>query len=147
MFAVKNGRDLVAGGSLAAIGLATAYLSKGLLFGSISKMGAGFMPTTLSWCLVGLGIIILLRSLFVEEGPPEWPKLRPFAFVLMGPVIFSVLVEPFGLVLTIIAVTIFVRYATPQKLTLRSLAFPVALAAGCAVVFNYLLNIALPLWP
>jgi membrane-associated HD superfamily phosphohydrolase len=147
MLALKNKRDLVAGGLLATVGLVAAYLSKSLAYGSISKMGAGFMPATLSWCVVGLGVIVLFRSFLVEDDPPEWPRFRPFAFVFLGPVLFAALIEPLGLVLTIIIVTMFVRYATAQKLTLRSLVFPVVLAAGCAIVFAYLLNIALPLWP
>ncbi|PJI42223.1 tripartite tricarboxylate transporter TctB family protein [Ferrovibrio sp.] len=146
MLAVKNSRDLVAGSILAIVGLTTAYLGKGLSFGTLSRMGSGFLPNTLSWIVVGLGALILLRSLFVTDDAPEWPRLRPFAFICLGPVLFALLIGPLGLMPTIMVVAAFVRCATPQKITPRTFVFPAALAAGCAFVFVYLLNLPIPLW-
>lgn len=146
MLAVKNTRDLVAGSMLAVVGLTTAYLGRGLSFGSLSRMGSGFLPNTLSWVVVVLGAMILLRSFVVAEEAPEWPRLRPFAFICLGPIVFALLIGPLGLIPTIMVVTAFVRCATPQKITLRTFVFPPVLAAGCAFVFVYLLNLPIPLW-
>jgi len=146
MLAVKNTRDLVAGSMMAIVGLTTAYLGRSLSFGTISQMGAGFLPNTLSWIVFGLGTLILLRSFVVADDAPEWPKLRPFAFISLGPIVFALLIGPLGLIPTIMAVTAFVRCATPQRITLRTFVFPAVLAAGCAIVFVYLLNLPIPLW-
>lgn len=146
MLAVKNARDLFAGSMLAVVGLTTAYLGHGLSFGTKSRMGAGFLPNTLSWIVVGLGALILLRSFIVTDDAPEWPKLRPFAFIALGPVLFALLINPLGLIPTIVIVAAFVRFATPQKVTPRTFVFPAVLAVGCAFVFVYLLKLPIPLW-
>lgn len=146
MSAIKNSRDLVAGSMMAIVGLTTAYLGSGLSFGTISRMGSGFLPNTLSWIVVGLGALILLRSFIVADDAPEWPRLRPFAFICLGPILFALLIDSLGLIPTIMVVTAFVRCATPQKVTLRTFVFPAVLAAGCAFVFVYLLNLPIPLW-
>ncbi len=66
---------------------------------------------------------------------------------MLSPLLFALLVGRAGLVLTVLAVTVFARFAQPQKRGLEMVLLPVLMTVFCVIVFIYLLSLTIPLWP
>lgn len=129
------------------IGLAGVYVARDYAYGSALRMGPGYLPTVLSWCTAGLGLIILVRS-FVIDGPSlEAMDWRPLVLVLAAIGVFAVLITRAGLIAAIIGAAVTGGLAS-RELGKRELAL---LAAGisifCALVFVVGLGQPIDLWP
>jgi hypothetical protein len=142
-----NTRDLVGGVMLVLLGLFFAYFGASLRMGTASRMGPGYLPLVLSWGLVIFGVVILTRAFMSKEPAPDWPKLRPLIFILLGPVLFGLLIQPLGLIPTIVIVALVASYAAPGTSVLTGVISAIVLAFFCAGVFVYLLSQPIPLWP
>ena len=136
--------------SLLVMGIAAVFLygAWNLRLGTLARMGPGFVPIALGAVLLILGAVIVGQSLGTSnKAPPQFPALRPTLVVVLSPLLFSLLIGRIGLVLTVVAVTLFARLAQPQKFGLEMFLLPLLLTAFCVVVFAYLLSLPLPLWP
>ena len=127
---------------------ATAMLSaRGYSFGSAGKMGPGYFPMALGATLGLIGAILVARSLFVAGEPIERIQLRPLAIIAIGVVLFGALLEPLGLVVALIVVTLVAAFAGRDSRPLEAAALAVALAAFSVGIFVAALRLPLPIWP
>jgi hypothetical protein len=91
---------------------------------------------------------VLTIQAFVARGEAaQFPALRPTLVVVLSPLLFALLIGRVGLVLTVLVVTAFARFAEPQKRGLEMVLLPVLMTVFCVIVFIYLLNLTIPLWP
>src|ERR1700724_19109 len=93
-FALK--RDYYAGGLMLLIGVGAAVTGTGYKFGTLARMGPGFMPVVLGVVLAFLGLLIAgtaLGSSEPEEGKflPDNPQWFGWFCILAGPVLFIIL--------------------------------------------------------
>lgn len=112
-------------------------------FGSLARIGPGFIPV-----MVGLGIAFLALLVFLrgkgEDVQPNAPVLRPLLWVSAAIMIFTVLLERFGIVPTAIAMSILAIFADPRtgiKTALLVLALVVVLAVS---IFHFGFRIPIP---
>ena len=127
--------------------------------GSASQMGPGYFPLVLGLVLVLLGGFIMFFSLVVETpdggviGDIAW---RPLVCILGANLLFGALLggmpsiglPSFGLVVAIFGLTAVALLADAASFNLRRvLVLSGILAGGSYVVFIYLLNLQLPVWP
>ena len=118
-----------------------------LPFGTLNHMGPGFVPISLSLLLFLFGTLILVRGLrSPTSSPPQWPALRPFIAISACPILFALLIETAGLVVSIIVVCVVARMAVPVAKGWDIVLVPLGLAAFCVVVFVMLMGIALPIF-
>ena len=68
MLRVKSPRDLGAAAMFILIGIAGLWFGRDYTVGTAARMGAGYMPTMLSWLLIGFGFFVGLRALRMR-GP------------------------------------------------------------------------------
>ncbi len=144
---LHNAQDLAAGAMFAAIGVLGLYFGADYPIGRAVRMGPGFVPTGLSWIMIGLGALIALRGLVSNgETLSAW-KLRPLLLILGAIVIFALLIERAGLVAATFGVVIVAGIATPEWRGRELVICAVILAAGSVWLFVNMLTLPMPVWP
>jgi Tripartite tricarboxylate transporter TctB family len=98
-FRDRDKKDFCAGLMFIGIGAFFALFALNYPMGTAVRMGPAYFPSMLGWLLVGLGLIVLLRSFF-EHGaePPRKTNWRPLVFILGGVLAFGFLLDPAGLI-------------------------------------------------
>ena len=143
-------RDYYAGGLMLLLGVGAAVTGTGYKFGSLAKMGPGFMPVMLGIVLAFLGVLIAGTALGSSEDDgkrflPDNPQWFGWLCILGGPVLFIILGQ-FGGMIPAIFGCVFVCALGDKTATYKSSAI---LAAGITVfgvlLFHYLLSIPFPL--
>jgi hypothetical protein len=143
-------RDYYAGGLMLLLGVGAAVTGAGYKFGSLARMGPGFMPVMLGIVLAFLGILIAGTALGSSEPDdkkflPDNPQWFGWLCILGGPVLFIILGEYGGMIPAVFA-CVFVCALGDKTATYKSSAI---LAAGVTVfgvlLFHYLLSIPFPL--
>jgi len=146
MLRVKNPRDLGAGILFAVIGLIGLYFAKDLSYGSTARMGPGFFPTWLSGIILGMGLLIGLRSLMLKGPPIETIQIRPILCVLASLLAFGYLIEYIGLALSVALMTIIAVQAHRDTRRNEAILLAIGLSIGSVLLFVYALRQAMPPW-
>jgi hypothetical protein len=117
--------------------------------GTLERMGPGYVPIAMSIFLFLMGSMLTIRGFFKRSGGEgaTFPSLRPTLIVVLSPLLFAFLIGRVGLVITVLIVTVFARFAQPQKRGVEMVALPVLLTIFCVLVFVYALKLSIPLWP
>lgn len=146
MLRVKGPQDLGAGIIFIIIGIFGIYFGKDLTYGTASRMGPGYFPTWLSWIILGMGVLILGRSL-ASKGPRIEPfQIRPIFFILSGVLVFAYLIEHIGLALSIFLMVLIAVQSRSDTKQLEMILLAAGLSVGAVVVFVYVLGQAMPPW-
>ena len=147
-FAMK--RDYYAGGLMLWLGLGAAVTGTGYKFGSLARMGPGFMPVVLGMVLAFIGLLIAGTALASSERDdskflPDNPQWFGWLCIIGGPILFIILGEYGGMIPAVFA-CVFVCALGDKSATYKSSAI---LAAGVTVfgvlLFHYMLSIPFPL--
>ncbi len=136
--------DVVAGGTMILIALLFLVVGSQLTFGSLTRMGPGFLPVCAAIGLVVLGAVVALEGLKGETAVPELPKLRPFLVVIACPIVFSLMIEWAGMVPTVLVTAVLARMAEPLKWGWDLVLVPIGLAAVGVFIFIDFLGVAIP---
>ncbi len=111
--------------------------------GTITRMGAGFVPLALSIGLVLLAVI----SVFIEDGENDEPaeRLHPraTAFILMGIVTWALLIDTAGFFLATMPMVFLAGMAQPDNTWKHGLIVATLTAIGGYVLFVILIGIPL----
>jgi uncharacterized membrane protein YhdT len=143
-------RDYYAGGLMLLLGIGAAVTGSGYKFGSLARMGPGFMPVVLGVVLAFIGILIAGTALTSSEPDdakvlPDNPQWFGWACIIASPILFIVLGMYGGMIPAIFG-CVFVAALGDKTATYKS---SVILALGVTVfgvlLFHYLLNIPFPL--
>ena len=146
MIRIKSPQDLGAGAVILAIGFAGIYFSGDLRMGSASRMGPGYFPQILSWCIVALGVLIGARSL-VFDGPKLEPlELRPIGVLVISSLVFGYAIEEVGLALASTAALLIAPYARRGASFREAVFLSIGLTAFAIIVFVWALGQPLPVW-
>ena len=102
MIRIRSSRDFATGLLFVAIGAAAWWIGRDYSMGIAQRPGTGVLPRILSYCLMVSGSALWLKSV-LTDGPPmgEW-AWRPFIMITVATVAFALLIEPMGLVVTMI---------------------------------------------
>ena len=144
---IKSSQEFAAGTMFVTVGVGGLWFGRNLKIGSASFMEAGYLPTLLSWVLIGIGAVVLIRSL-VTSGPKltTW-AWRPLLLLTVTVFAFGLLINNAGLVLTTVAVTLLANYAG-QPLKPLPLAILIGVMVAMMVaVFYFGLRLPIPVWP
>ena len=147
-FTIK--RDYYAGTLMLLLGVGAAVTGTGYKFGTLARMGPGFMPVVLGVVLAFIGVLIAGTAVGSSEDDdkkflPANPQWFGWACILGGPVAFIILGTYIGMIPAVFA-CVFICALGDKTATYKS---SVVLAAGVTVfgvaLFHYLLNIPFPL--
>jgi putative tricarboxylic transport membrane protein len=146
MIRVKSPQDFWAGVLFAAFGGAALWIGRGYAFGTLTKMGPGYLPTALSVALLAIGAVLVLRALAVD-GPAIAPsELRPQLFILAAIVVFALAIERLGLALAVGLVALTAALASRDLRWREAVALAVGMAVLCVVLFVQLLGQPFTVW-
>lgn len=131
---LRSGQDLLCGAMFAAIGAGALWIGRNYPMGTPARMGSGVFPWLLGWGLVGVGGIIFAKGL-LTDGPrlTAW-AWRPVLLITLAAVCFALLIEPAGLVVTMLVLMTLGALAG-QGHSVRQLAifFPVMIVIGIGI--------------
>ncbi len=147
-FGIKHSsQDIIAGAIFLAAGLIGVFGSFSYPMGTALQMGPGYFPALVFGVLAALGAAILLKGLLVAgPGITGW-AWRPFALVLGGLVLFALVAQTLGFILSCMALVLVATAAVPGLSLLSRLGLALVLAGFCWVVFLLGLGILIPTWP
>ena len=147
MIRIRSPQDFLAGLMFMAFGLVGAYIARKYPFGTSVRMGPGYLPVVLSWCMIVVGVIVAARGLVLDGDKIVRVKLRPLLFVLGAVLVYAFTIERLGVAISVFLVTVLSAIADPSFRKIETLILGVALAAFCVVVFIYGLSLPLSIWP
>ena len=143
-------RDYYAGALMLLLGVGAAVTGTGYKFGTLARMGPGFMPVVLGVVLAFLGLLIAGTALGSSEDDdkkflPDNPQWFGWLCIIAGPIAFIILGQ-FGGMIPAVFACVFICALGDKTATYKS---SLVLAAGITVfgvvLFHYLLNIPFPL--
>ncbi len=143
----RDRRESSAGLMFMGIGAFFAIGAENYSMGSAVRMGPAYFPKVLGVILIGLGLIILVRSFFMKGEPLPPINWRPVLLVLGAVVIFGLLLEVAGLAATSILVMLVSALGGWDFRWREQLINGIFLAALNIGVFYYGLGLPFKLWP
>ena len=146
MARVRDRQDFWCGILFIAFGCAGLWFGRNYAVGSLSRMGPGFFPMTMSVALVGIGGFVLARSFVVPGEPVERIAFWPQLLILAGIVGFGLLIERVGLAASVVAVAVVSGIAAQGLRWFELAALALAMSALSVALFVYLLGQPIPVW-
>jgi Tripartite tricarboxylate transporter TctB family len=144
---VRAWKDFWSGLFFVAVGLAFALLSRNYSLGVPQRMGPAYFPMLLGGALALLGLFIAGRSFFRAGEAVPRIYVRPLVGVLAAVGLFALSLRPLGLVAATAAVVLMGPLAFAELRWRETIVLALALAAGSAIVFVWMLGLPIPLWP
>jgi hypothetical protein len=142
----RSQRDILAGLTFVAFGMAFAVLSIGYGIGTTVRMGPGYFPLFLGGALALLGALIVARGVLAgEEGAVGLIPWRAVALILGAIVVFGLTVRGLGLIPSTFVAALMSAFASRRAGVLPALAIAVGLTVLCVLVFVVALSLRLPL--
>jgi len=147
MAVVRSPKDLVAGLLFIGTGIAAIAIAANYTLGTAARMGPGYFPRLLGMLLIVLGAILTVRSLRLTGPPlPGW-KWRPVLVTLGSVVVFGLIVNHAGLVLSTILLIVMASAASQEFRPREAVISGIALAALAVGVFVIGLKLQIGIWP
>ena len=138
-------KDLLAGGTFAALGLAFAVTSTTYEVGTALRMGPGYFPLVLGSMLVVLGVLIAVKGFVAGEGddlgPVPW---RSMALLVSAILFFGFTVRGLGLVPSLLVTVFLAGMAGRRARVIPAAVIAVSLTALCVLIFVIALQLRLP---
>lgn len=141
-------KNLAAGILFATLGALGLWFGRNLRFGSLNAIDSGFLPTVALGGLLLIGVIKIGLGLSGRGESVSLAIPRGFLFVALGIVLFGLLVEKQGLLISLAAMLVAVEFAGNHERSLRTfLIMLVSLLLGSVLVFKYLLGVSVEVLP
>jgi hypothetical protein len=138
--------DLWAGMATIAFALAALYLSADYGLGRAGRIGAGYVPLVVGLLLLGLGLLLVIRSGRSRDPVDTDIAWRPLLLVTAGIVTFALLLDRVGLMAAIIATVVVAGPAALGNTLVSMLVSGLILSAFSWALFVYFLKISIPVW-
>jgi hypothetical protein len=142
-------KDFAAGLLYIALGIAFAIASYGYRMGTASRMGPGYFPFWLGILMAVIGVMVLLGAIRAHAAPDAMERwaLKPLFVILASVVVFGLLLDTLGLVLSMVALIVGSSLASHEFTWRATLINTIVLIVFALVVFVYALNLQFPVWP
>ncbi len=129
-------KDFWSGLMFAGFGMLALTMGSNLAVGTAVRMGPGYVPRMLSYILIALGLVILVRSIVAPGDGIERLRWKPITMITIGVVVFALLFETAGLAPALVAL-IFLSALGGEEFKLVETALScVVLIALCIVIFK-----------
>ena len=138
-------KDLLAGGTFVAFGLAFAITSATYEVGSALRMGPGYFPLVLGSVLVVLGILIAVKAFVAGEGDDLGPVPWKALVLLVGALLFfGFTVRGLGLVPALLVTVFLSAMAGRNARVIPAAVIAASLTALSVLIFVIVLQLRLP---
>jgi hypothetical protein len=147
MIRIKKPQDLGAAALFILLGSVCLWVGRDYPYGTLARMGPGFFPITLSWLLIGFGILIGALACSFNTGPAvartNW---RGLLLIVVGIILFGFLINSAGLLVTAFIVPLVAAFASSEVRWKEATILSAILAVACVVVFVYGLRQPIPVF-
>ena len=147
MLRLKSSSDLGAGILFVVIPLAFLIAGRNLEHGNLVAMGPGHFPRYVAGLALLIGLVLIGKSIAVENIALPKIAFRPLACVLGSVGIFGFTIDVLGLPLTTVFTIVLASLATPGLKWRRIAVLAVGVATLVSLVFVKGLGLPIPLWP
>ena len=146
---IRNQKDFGAGCIYVLAGLGFSIGALGYRVGDAARMGPGWFPLWIGVLLVLIGLLIAASSLKPSATAEKIkrPEFASIAWILGAVVLFGVLLQPAGLVLSLVALVVVSSMASHEFTWRAALLNAVVLCAFSVGVFIKGINLQIGLWP
>jgi hypothetical protein len=144
---IRASKDFWAGLMFLSFAAVAVMAARGYSMGTAGRMGPGYFPMALGLVLGLLGLLIIARSVIAGSGAVSALQLRPLLVLAGAVVLFGLLIERAGLVVTLAVVVAASAVASRDSRPLEVAALAAALAAFSVGIFVYALRLPLSIWP
>jgi len=139
-------KDVLAGGTFIALGMAFAAGALTYDIGSAVRMGPGYVPLVLGVVLAGLGVLVIAKGFIAGEGDPigevDW---RAVVLITAALIFFGLTVRGLGAVGALFGASLLAALARSQTSVREALVIAVGLTALSVAIFIFALQLRLPL--
>lgn len=146
---IRSHQDFASGVMFVVAGAAFAALARDYRMGTAGSMGPGYFPFWLGILLVLLGAVVIVQSLSrkgVADRIPRW-DVKTLLWVLGSVVLFGLLLQPLGLVLSVVALVMVSSLASHEFGWRGAIITAIVMVLIGWGTFVWLLNLQLALWP
>lgn len=145
---IGNQKDFFSGVMFLAFGLAFAVGAQNYDLGSAQEMGPAYLPTVLGGLLALMGFGIAIKGLR-SQVPGDVARFhwRPLILFLGAVLLFAFLLQPLGLVLSLVLMMFVGALGGPDFKVKEVILLAVVMLALVLVVFIWGLDLPAPLWP
>jgi hypothetical protein len=139
-------KDILAGLTFVALGLAFAVLASGYAVGTPVRMGPGFFPLALGGLLALIGGIIVVKGVLAGEGEAigavPW---RALGLIFGAVLFFGLTVRGLGLVPSTFFAALMATFASRRTSVVAAVLITIGLTVLCVLIFVLALRLRLPL--
>jgi hypothetical protein len=144
---IRHPKDFFAGLLFIAFGIAAIVIGSNYALGTAARMGPGYFPRILGILLISLGAILAIRALRLQGTPVPGFKWWPTTIVLGSVVLFGLVVEHIGLLVSTIGLIILSSSASHEFRWKEAIGSGIFFALLAVAVFVLGLKLQLPIWP
>jgi hypothetical protein len=144
---VRWSQDVATGLLLVAFGLAGLWIGADYPMGTAQRPGTGVLPRILSFCLVGTGVLIWIKTAIAGSPRLTAWAWRPAILVTLAVVAFALLVDRLGLVVAMLASMTLGALGTPETRWREYALFALIMLLVGVGVFIYGLGMPIPPLP
>ncbi len=130
-----------------AIGAAGLYFGRGLEVGSAQEMGPGYAPMAISWGLLGLGLLALVKAVAAGSAPIERVSVRALAGIVAALGVFAASIATLGLVVAAVLTVLAACLIEPKLRWLEVLLLSAGVSFVSIILFVWVLRIPFQVWP
>lgn len=150
MLSIKNQKDFWSGLMFLIIGIAFAWGATSYSFGSSARPGPGYFPFGLGLLLAILGAVEVIKALAIDTGDDNeigaW-AWKPLITIVAAVAVFGFALPTLGMAVALPLLVIVSSFAGDEFNWKEVLLDSAVLTVGSWAVFNWGLNLVIPLWP
>ncbi|MEX5728729.1 hypothetical protein Ga0609869_002082 [Rhodovulum iodosum] len=139
-------RETLCGIVVAAVAAAAGLEASGYAFGSVDRIGPGFLPVVYAAILGGLGLAIAAVG-WHDQSTVERPALRPILVVIGALLSWAWLAPRVGFFAATALLVFIGAFGQGRLRPLETALLAIATAAATSVVFVGIFALPLPVWP
>jgi len=129
-------KDFWSGLMFAGFGVLALIIGSNLAVGTAVRMGPGYVPRMLSYILIALGLVILVRAIITPGESIERLRWKPITMITIGVVAFALLFETAGMAPALVALVFLSALGGEEFKVVETVLSCVALIALCVVIFK-----------
>jgi hypothetical protein len=120
----------------AGFGALALAMGSNLAVGTAVRMGPGYVPRMLSYILIALGLVILVRAIIAPAEPVERLRWKPITMITIGVVVFALLFESAGMAPALVALIFLSALGGEEFKVIETVLSCVVLIAMCVAIFK-----------
>ena len=147
MAVIRHPKDFYSGILFIATGVGAIVIGSNYTLGTAARMGPGYFPRILGILLITLGAVLALRALRLRGDPVPAFKWRPTLIVLGSVVVFGLVVQEVGLMISTVGLIVGASAASHEFRWKEAIVSGIFFGVLAVAVFVLGLKLQLPIWP